>query len=62
MSYCECSKTEKLYPLHEAIFKGDIEEVKRLMETCDLEQQDCGGNTPMLVALKTKNISIVVFT
>lgn len=60
--YCNCGDGDVAkYPLHEAIFKNDIETVKELLKTIPIETVDCGFNTPLMVALKCKNTQAAVF-
>lgn len=60
--YCTCESADgPKYPLHEAIFRNDIESIKELMKTIPIETVDCGYNTPLMVALKCKNTEAVVF-
>lgn len=60
MSYCGCAWHKDL-PLHEAIVKGEIDVVKSLVESeADIEEVDCGGNTALLLAIKVKQVEIIV--
>lgn len=59
--YCKCNSTENLYPLHELIFNNDLENLKKLINKDNIEDLDCGGNTPLLVAIKLKRIEIIKY-
>lgn len=60
--YCSCPSPNILkYPLHEAIYKNDINEVKKLINNDNIESRDCGYNTPLMVSLKCKYTEIAVY-
>lgn len=62
MSYCYCGEGGKTkYPFHEAAFEGDAKKLEELYKEELLESRDCGGNTPLLVAIKSGRVDAIVF-
>lgn len=66
--YCCCGKSEHkiLYPLHEMIYQNcSVNKIRKYIydngsSEC-IETVDCGGNTPLMVALKLKRVKLAVF-
>lgn len=60
-NYCYCAAGGKTkYPLHEAAFSGDVKKLEELFKKEDLETKDCGGNTPLLIAVKSQQVESIV--
>lgn len=54
------------YPLHRAVFEGDLPLISRLVNNttdgvlfCDKNELDSCGNTPLILAIKLRNIDAV---
>lgn len=61
-NYCYCAAGGKTkYPFHEAAFSGDIKKLEELFKIEDLETKDCGGNTPLLIAVKAQQVEAIVY-
>lgn len=61
-NYCYCAAGGKTkYPFHEAAFAGDIKKLEELFKIEDLETKDCGGNTPLLIAVKAQQVEAIVY-
>lgn len=58
MSYCTCGKSTKS---HEIVYLNDINKLNEEFDLNDIEKKDCGGNTPLLLAIKTQKINSIVF-
>ncbi|XP_048584372.1 ankyrin repeat domain-containing protein 13C [Nematostella vectensis] len=39
------------YPLHKAVFEGNLRKVSTALRTCDIEERDIHGNTPLHLAV-----------
>jgi len=48
-------KIQETPPLHQAICDGNQEAFDRLLETSDINESDCSGNTPLHYAIGKKN-------
>eukprot|EP01112_Ceratiomyxa_fruticulosa_P010630 TRINITY_DN281_c0_g1_i1.p1 TRINITY_DN281_c0_g1~~TRINITY_DN281_c0_g1_i1.p1 ORF type:complete len:657 (-),score=95.88 TRINITY_DN281_c0_g1_i1:49-2019(-) len=45
------SDYESKYPLHSAVYKGDVDKVVSLSNSVDINSKDSGGKTPLVVAI-----------
>ncbi|KXJ18332.1 ankyrin repeat domain-containing protein 13C-B [Exaiptasia diaphana] len=44
-------KTAEDFPLHKAVFEGNLRKVSSCLRSCDIEEQDIHGNTPLHIAV-----------